>query len=185
MLAFPVHSIDSAPEKSKPAMRTLQSAFGFIPNIAATMSSSPVLLNSLVGLFGNVHGGSFSEAQIQTLLLTNAVTNAATWAVAFHSLLALQEGVDSLDVQAIRDGRAPRDIKLAALSILARTLIEKRGHLDEKDMDKFIGAGFGQEHLLEVVAVIAASTITNYTASITSPPLEPAFQQQACSAAKG
>jgi alkylhydroperoxidase family enzyme len=185
MPTFPVHSIDSAPQKSKPALQTLQSAFGFVPNIAGAMSNSPVLISSLVGLFGNVHGGSFSEAQIQTLLLTNAVTNAATWAVAFHSFLALKEGIDSLDVQAIRDGRAPQDVKLAALSTLARTLIEKRGRLDDEDMDQFIGAGFGQDHLLEVVAVVAASTITNYTASITRPPLEPAFQPQAWSAAKG
>jgi alkylhydroperoxidase family enzyme len=147
----------------------LQAAFGLIPNIAGAMSSSPVLINSLVGLFGNVHGGSFSEAQIQTLLLTNAVTNAATWAVAFHSVLALKEGIDSLDVQAIRDGRIPKDLKLAALSTFARTLIEKRGRLNSNDMDRFIGAGFGQDHLLEVIAVVAASTITNYTASIPQP----------------
>ena len=56
-------------------MRDLNAAFGMIPNIAAAMATSPVLINSLVGLFGRVHGGSFTEAQIQTLLLTNAVTN--------------------------------------------------------------------------------------------------------------
>jgi len=38
-----------------------------------------------------------SEAQIQTLLLTNAVTNACAWAVAFHSVLALKEGDDATE----------------------------------------------------------------------------------------
>lgn len=32
-----------------------------IPNIAGAMSTSPVLIGSLVGLFQKVHGGSFSE----------------------------------------------------------------------------------------------------------------------------
>jgi AhpD family alkylhydroperoxidase len=45
-------------------------------------------LNSLVRLFQNVHGGSFTEAQVQIVLLTDAVTNACTWAVAFHTALA-------------------------------------------------------------------------------------------------
>jgi hypothetical protein len=45
---------------------------------------SPVLANSLLGLFQNVHGGSFTEAEIRVLLLTNAVTNSSSWAVAFH-----------------------------------------------------------------------------------------------------
>lgn len=176
MSAFPVHSLQTAPERSKPALAALQSAFGFIPNIAGAMSTSPVLIDSLVGLFGNVHRGSFSEAQIQTLLLTNAVTNGAAWAVAFHSFLALKEGLEPAEVAAIRSGRAPKDAKLAALSTLARTLIEKRGHLDDLDKGRFLAAGFGPDHLLEVVAVVAASTITNYTASVTRPPVEPTFQ---------
>ena len=82
-----------------------------IPNIAGAMATSPVLINSLVALFGKVHGGSFTEAQVQTLLLTDAVTNGCTWAVAFHTALALKEGVDPADVQAIREGRVPKDAR--------------------------------------------------------------------------
>jgi hypothetical protein len=72
MQAFPVHTIESAPERSKPSLEMLQGAFGMIPNIAGAMSTSPVLIGSLVALFHKVHGSSFSEEQIQILLLTNA-----------------------------------------------------------------------------------------------------------------
>ena len=183
MQSFPVHTIESAPEQSRPSLEALQGAFGMIPNIAGTMSTSPVLIGSLVGLFQKVHGGSFSEDQIQILLLTNAVTNACTWAVAFHSVLALKEGVDAADVKAIRERRAPRNPKHAALSTLARSLIEKRGRLDEQEVSRFLQAGFDKALLLEVIAVVAASTITNYTGSVTQPPLEAAFQEQTWSAA--
>jgi AhpD family alkylhydroperoxidase len=176
---FPVYTIDSAPEDSKPALRDLHAAFGIVPNIAGVMATSPVLINSLVGLFGRVHGGSFTEAQIQTILLTNAVTNACTWAVAFHTALALKEGLNSADVEAIRAGRSPKDGKLAALSTLARTLIERRGQIDDQDAKRFLAAGFGKDHLLEVIAVVAASTITNYTGNVTRPPLEAPFQEYA------
>lgn len=179
MTNFPVHTIESAPERSKPALKQLQSAFGMIPNIAGAMATSPVLINCLVGLFGNVHGGSFTEAQVQTVLLTDAVTNASTWAVAFHTALALKEGIDPADIQAIREGQLPKDSKLAALSALAKTMIEKRGRLNDQDVDRFIVAGFGKDHALEVVAIVAASTITNYTGSITEPPLEASFQAHA------
>ncbi len=182
MTTFPVNTIDSAPERSKPALRQLQSTFGMLPNIAGAMSTSPILINSLVGLFQNVHGGSFTEAQVQTILLTDAVTNACTWAVAFHTALALKEGLDPADVEAIRERRLPKDSKLAALSALAKTLIEKRGRLDDQDIDRFLAAGFGKDQALEVIAAVAASTITNYTGSVTKPPLEPAFQAHAWSA---
>jgi alkylhydroperoxidase family enzyme len=182
MSAFPVHTLQSTPEKSKPGLQTLQAAFGFIPNIAASMASSAVLIDSLVGLFKNVHGGSFSEQQIQTVLLTNAVTNRSAYPVALHTALGLNEHLDPADVAAIRAGGLPKDPQLAALSRLARTLIEKRGHLSREDQERFLAAGFGADLLLEVVAIVAASTITNYTANVTAPPLEPQFQQHAWNA---
>ena len=179
MTNFPVHTIDSAPEPSRQALQSLQAAFGMIPNIAGAMATSPVLINSLVGLFGNVHGGSFTEAQIQTVLLTDAVVNACTWAVAFHTALALKAGLNPMDVQAIREGRLPEDGKLAALSALARKMIETRGRVADADIGRFIAAGFGKDHALEVIAIVAASTITNYTGSVTKTPLEAAFQEHA------
>src|SRR5262249_30616985 len=159
-------------EQSKPSLQALQGAFGMIPNIAGAMSTSPVLIASLVGLFQKVHGGNFSEEQIQVLLLTNAVTNACAWAVAFHTALALKEGMDPADVQAIRARRTPRNPKNAALSLLARTLIEERGQLDDQDVSRFLRTGFDKADLLEVIAVVAASTITNYTGNVTNPPVE-------------
>jgi hypothetical protein len=36
----------------------------------------------------------------------------------------------------------PRDRRFGALSTLAKTLIEKRGHLSEQELDAFLAAGF-------------------------------------------
>jgi len=179
MASFPVHTIDTAPERSQAALRQFQSAFGMIPNLIGAMATSPVLTNSLVGLFGNVHGGSFTEAQVQTVLLTDAVTNGSTWGVAFHTTLALKEGIATADVRAIREGHLPKDSKFAALSGLAKALIEKRGHLDDADVNRFLAAGFGKDLLLEVIAAVAASTITNYTSNVTRPPLDAPFEEHA------
>ncbi|HWU75256.1 MAG TPA: hypothetical protein VN043_02020 [Rhodanobacter sp.] len=79
----------------------------------------------------------------------------------------------------MRAGRSPKDAELAPLSTLARTLIEKRGRLDEDDIQGFVAAGFSTELLLEVIAIVAASTIANYTGSVTKPPLEHAFSAHA------
>lgn len=181
---FPVHTIDLAPIVSKPSLQNLQQTFGMIPNILRTMAASPILIGSLVALFQKVHGeGRFTDPQIQTVLLTDAVTNACEWAVAFHTALALDAGLDASDVQVMRDGHVPKDKKVAALSTLARTLIEKRGRLDDKDTERFLAAGFSKELLLEVITIVAASTITNYTGSVTKPPLDAPFQKHVWSAA--
>ena len=113
------------------------------------MALSPVLIQAFVPIFDQVHGGSFTEQQIQTVLLTDAVTNVSTWAVALHTALGLKAGRECpADVEAIRAGRPPSDKKLAALSTLARTLIEKRGRLDDRDtLACFLEAGFSKATL--------------------------------------
>jgi alkylhydroperoxidase family enzyme len=179
MQSYPLQTIASAPEESKPALEQLQKAFGILPNLPAAIANSPKLINALVGLFAQVHSPGLSEAENQIVLLTDAVTNSSAYAVAFHTALALQQGIASEETSAIREGRLPRDKRFAALSNLAKALIEKRGHLSEQELDSFIAAGFTKEQVLEVIAIVAASTITNYTGTIANPPLEDAFQEHA------
>jgi alkylhydroperoxidase family enzyme len=126
-----------------------------------------------------VHSPGLSEAENQIVLLTDAVTNSSTYAVAFHTALALQQGISSEETTAIREGRLPKDKRFAALSTLAKTLIEKRGHLSEPEFDSFIAAGFTKEQVLEVIAIVAASTITNYAGTIANPSLEDPFREYA------
>lgn len=182
MTHFPIHTRQTAPEQSKPHLDGLQQAFGFIPNVAGAMATSPVLTGSLAALFGRVHSGSFSEAEIQVVLLTNAVTNRSAWPAAFHSYLAAEQGIDMEDIRALRAGRELADARLAALSSLARRLIRQKGHLTSSDKDEFLAVGYRADQLLEVIAIVAASTITNYTASVTMPVLEEEFAAYAWNA---
>lgn len=175
MTNYPVHTPQTAPTDAQPMLAQLQQAFGFLPNVAGVMATSPALIRSFWSLFSGVHAGTFSDADLQVLLLTNAVTNGAEWAVAFHSGLALHFGIDPADVEAIRGGRLPRPARQAALSTLNRRLIERRGKLTDAEQAEFFAAGFGTDQLLEATSVVAASVITNYVSSIAKPPVEPAF----------
>ncbi|WP_213807214.1 carboxymuconolactone decarboxylase family protein [Granulicella sp. dw_53] len=174
---YPTHTLASAPENSKYGLELLQQKFGAIPNIAAAIANSPKLINSLVGVFQQVHSSSLTEQEIQIVLLTDAVANSCAYAVAFHTALAHQQGVSLEETDEIRERGMPTDKRFAALSTLAKGLIEKRGHLSDSELDTFIAAGFTKEQILEVIAIVAASTITNYFATIANPPLDAPFQQ--------
>jgi alkylhydroperoxidase family enzyme len=179
MLSYQIHSVETAPKESKPLLELFTHAVGFVPNLAGAIANLPVLATASLGVFQNVLGGNFTEAKVQLLLLTNAVTNSSSWPVAFHTALGLKQGLDPTDVQAIGEGQLPKQKRYAALSGLAKKLIEKRGQLTDDARTAFLEAGFEKEHLLEVVAVVAASTITNYARKITNPPLEAFLQEHA------
>jgi alkylhydroperoxidase family enzyme len=179
MSNYPIHTVETAPDGAKAALQELEQTFGIIPNIAGAMAASPTLISAFVPVFRQVHGGTFTEAEIQVLLLTNARTNCSAWPVAFHSALALRAGVSASAVQAVREQRLPEEPKLAALSALARALIEQRGHLGASELSAFRAAGYAPAQVLEVITVVAASTMTNYAASVAKPVLESAFQAHA------
>ena len=63
MSNYPIHTIASAPENSKPALEQLQQAFGVLPNLVAAIANSPKLINSLVGVFQQVHSSSLTEQE--------------------------------------------------------------------------------------------------------------------------
>ena len=127
---YPIYSIASAPEKSKPALEQLQQAFGVVPNIIGAIANSPKLINSLVGLFQQVHSPGLTEPENQIVLLTDAVENSCTYAVAFHTALALQQGISSEETTAIRERRLPVDKRFAALSTFAKRLIDQTRALE-------------------------------------------------------
>jgi AhpD family alkylhydroperoxidase len=179
MTTYPLHTIETAPDGAKQSLAGLQQAFGLVPNLAATMAGSPPLLNSFVAAVGQFAGGTLTGGERQVLLLSNAVANGCEWAVAFHSTLALKEGVEPPVVEALRRRELPAEPRLAALSALTRALIDKRGHLDDTDAKAFTAAGFGDDQVLEVVTGVAISTMANYAGNIARPPLEAPFRPQA------
>jgi hypothetical protein len=68
MANYPVHTMASAPAESKPALEQLQKAFGILPNLPAVIANSPKLINSLMGMFQQVHSPGFTEAENQIVL---------------------------------------------------------------------------------------------------------------------
>ncbi|WP_432889049.1 carboxymuconolactone decarboxylase family protein [Kribbella sp. CA-245084] len=180
MNTYQIYTPDSAAEPSKATLQVLQDAFGFVPAVAGLMANSSPLLSSFFAAFGQFRGfGTFGADERQVLLLSNAVANRSEWAVAFHTLEALADGVQPDVVEALRRGELPEDPRMAALSRLTRTLIDKRGHLDDSDVAAFTAAGFTDEQVLEAIIGVAVSTMTNYTGNIARPDLEEAVAPHA------
>ncbi|HKA69726.1 MAG TPA: carboxymuconolactone decarboxylase family protein [Actinomycetes bacterium] len=181
MTTYPIHTTETAPDGARQALQGLQKAVGLVPNLAASMANCPPLINAFVAASGQFQSGSLTGSERQVLLLTNAVANRCTWAVAFHSTLAIKEGVDPADVEAIRRGRAPAAPRIAALSALTRTLIDKRGHLEDADVKAFTTDGFHDVQVLEVITGVAISAMANYAGNVAQPPLDVPFRAQAWS----
>jgi AhpD family alkylhydroperoxidase len=172
---YEVHTVDTAPETSKPFLQKLKGKIGMIPNLAASMAESPELLNGFLTIREIFYGGTFTPGEVQVLALTNAFENGCHYCIAFHSASALKEGVSKDTVEALRSGRSPQEPTLRALSEFSRALVKNRGHVSGDDLQRFVAAGFSKGQALEVVLGIAVSILPNFSHHITQCPLDQAF----------
>jgi AhpD family alkylhydroperoxidase len=169
---YAVHTTESAPGAAADALRTLQAAVGVIPNLAATMAESPALLGGFLALRELYATTGFSAGEVQVLSLTAAYENDCAWCVAFHTAMALKEGVDRDTIDALRQGRAPSDPRLGALSEFARAMVRHRGRVDPATSHAFLAAGYSPRQALDVVMGMAFSLMANYAGHLTHPPLD-------------
>ncbi len=76
---------------------------------------------------------------------------------------------------AIRDGKAVPDVKLAALSKLTRSLTATRGNASQEEVDEFLAFGCTEAHILGIIAGITVKTMSNYSNHLTNPEVDAAF----------
>ncbi len=173
MTKYTKQTVESAPPGASQALVRLKESAGVIPNLAATMAESPVLIDGFVTLREIYGRGTLDPKEREILGVSNAVTNRCEWCVAFHSFVAGKIGVDPSTTDALRARRPPADPRARALSHFGNRLIERRGAIEPKDLEDFVAAGFTKQQALEVVAGIALSLMANYAGNFVQPELDP------------
>ena len=178
MAIYEVHTLETAPEGSRPALERLNEDVGVIPNLAATMAESPTLIDSFVTLRAIYQNGTLTPVEREVISITNAIVNDCKYCVAAHSSFAVKFGIPPSDLESLRTGTAPADDKYKALSDFARKITISRGNVTESDLNKFVEAGYTRAQGLEVIVGVAFSVLANYSNHLTDAPLDEFFRAQ-------
>lgn len=168
---------------AKAALEGAQKSLGFVPNMYAGMANSPGLLDTYLHgyqLFRQSSG--FTPAEQEVVFLAISRTNGCHYCVAAHSFIADQMSkVPPAVTNAIRDGAAVPDARLAALSDFTRTMVTTRGLPARRDVDAFLSAGYSERQVLEVILAISVKTLSNYFNHLSHTPVDAMFASRAWS----
>jgi AhpD family alkylhydroperoxidase len=173
MNPFTLHSLDTAPDESKPLLATVAARFGFLPNVYAHLAEAPQVLDGLLQLSAIFGRTSLTEKQRHVLLLTSSVENQCSFCVAAHTRGAAAGGVSADSVEAIRRGTVPESPEDAAMVRFVRAMIRSRGFVSDAELTEFFECGFTPRNALEVVLGVALKILTNYANHITHTELNP------------
>ncbi|MCA8950343.1 MAG: carboxymuconolactone decarboxylase family protein [Planctomycetes bacterium] len=177
--SFTIHTQQTAPAGSHPAMARLQQAVGALPNLARAMAESPVLLGAFADLRALVQSqGTFDAATSELLSLANAVANGCRYCTAIHSTFGLAAGLPAETVANVRTGGLPTDPSHRALVEFTRAVLATRGKVADTDFDAFLAAGFEPAQALEIIARAALSVMANYAGRLIAPEPDDAIAAQ-------
>jgi uncharacterized peroxidase-related enzyme len=179
-LVFPSVHGDQVPAASRPILEKVQNGFGFVPNLFAAFSNSPILLEGYLALDAVYSKATLSPAERQLVLLTASVVNECAYCIAAHSTVAKgMLKVSGAVVAAVRAGQPVADAKLDALVNLTRELVQGRGHVAPETIQSFLKAGYRNEQIGEVLLGVALKTISNYTHHLSPVEIDAPFRSEA------
>lgn len=143
-------------------LAAVKAKLGVVPNLFRTFARAPAALNGYLAFSDALSGGRLDAGRREIVALAVGQANSCAYCLAAHSLIGKGAGLSAADIRAARAG-ASADAADAALAAFARQLTERRGVVDDADLAAFKLAGFDDGHVLEVVALVALNTLTNYT----------------------
>ncbi|MGW5446792.1 carboxymuconolactone decarboxylase family protein [Streptomyces asiaticus] len=173
---FTRHDVSSAPESSRPIMENTAKGFGFVPAPVAMMAESPELLEGFMNGNALFNKTTLSQMEREVVIVTMATSVECHYCVAMHSALLTRNGADETLIAALRGRKPLEDPKLDALRVFTLTVMEGRGHVEPKDMEAFLGAGYTRRNALEVVLGLGVYTISTYANRMTEAPVDEPFK---------
>lgn len=160
---FPAHTLDSAPQESRPAMRNVADAFGgVVPDAVARLATSPELLNGFLAMSASFERSTLDPIAREVVIMTVAVRNQCHLCVNLHTGKLRKLGADPGLVTALREERAPQDARLAAIRAFTLDVLATTGAVDDDRIKAFLAHGYTERNALEVVLGIGTYTMSTF-----------------------
>jgi uncharacterized peroxidase-related enzyme len=170
-------TVDTAEPRAKAALEATEKSLGFIPGMYANMANAPGVLETYLGGYKLFRAESgFTPAEQEVVFLTISRENGCGYCMAAHSMIAEKMSkVPAPVLDALRRGADLPDSKLQALAKFTRVMFESRGRPSRAEVQAFVGAGYSERQVLEIILALAVKTLSNYSNHVFHTEIDPAF----------
>ncbi|MCF6178021.1 MAG: hypothetical protein L3J63_01340 [Geopsychrobacter sp.] len=176
MNKFTIHTVESAPEESKPLLEKSQKAFGRVPSLHGVLAEAPGLLDAYQVLHGLFQNSSFNNEELTVVWQTINVEHECHYCVPAHTAIANMMQVDPALTEALRNQTAMPTEKLQTLHDTTLAMVRSRGCLTDAEVEAFYAVGYEQRQLLEIILGLSQKVISNYVNHIAETPVDDAFK---------
>ncbi|MBC7401390.1 MAG: carboxymuconolactone decarboxylase family protein [Mucilaginibacter sp.] len=153
---------EEATGKTKQLFDAVQSKLGMVPNMMRTMGNSPALLEGYLNLSGALSHGTLGSKNGELLALAIAESNTCNYCLSAHSFIGKNlVNIDDGTLTNARHAIATNPKTDAALKF-AIQLLNKKGLVNDDDVNAAKSAGLTEGEIAETVGHVALNILTNY-----------------------
>lgn len=177
MSKFTLHTVETAPEKSKAILEGAKKQMGVVPSLYAAMAESPETLKAYTQLHQLFTATSFNAEELTVVWQTINVEHECHYCVPAHTGIAHSMKVDAALTEALRNQEAMPTEKLQALQDFTLAIVRQRGNVTPEQVDAFFTAGYTQQQVLEIILGLSQKVISNYVNHIAETPVDSMFKK--------
>jgi len=159
---------DQVPAESKPTLDAFTKNIGFTPNMMTTFAQSPIAFNAWANLLGSLSKALDVKTR-DSIGLAVSEANGCNYCLTVHSFTA--EHMAKLPADEIilaRKGRASDPKRNAAVQF-ARAVLSTSGRVSDADLQSVRDAGYTEANVMEIVALVAMYSLTNFINNVFDP----------------
>lgn len=158
--------------ESQTILESVEKKMGKIPNLYATIGYSSSALQSMLETEAALsHDSSFTAKQREAINLIVSQVNACDYCLAAHTAIAKMRGFTEDETIEIRKGSFS-DTRLDAAIKLAQSIANHKGNAGKDALENFFKAGYNEKALIELTALVALRSFTNYVFANTQIPID-------------
>ena len=161
MSRIAIPSLDNAPEASKATLDAVRRQLGSVPNLFRLIGLSPAALTAYTGFNGALTKALDAKTR-ERIALAVAQVNGCDYCLSAHTYLGLNLAKISSEEIALNRKGASADPRANAAVHFAAKVARERGHVSEGDLATVRAAGFSDAQIVEIVALVAENSFTNY-----------------------
>lgn len=161
MSRIAIPSRDEAPEGAKSTLDAIHKTLGVVPNLFRLIATSPAALSAYAG-FNAALTKALDVKTRERIALAVAQVNGCDYCLSAHSYLALNLAKLTPEEIALNRDGASGDPRADAAVAFAVKVTRERGHVGDADLAAVRAAGFTDGQIVEIVALVAENSFTNY-----------------------
>lgn len=163
-----VLKLEQVPAESKSTLAAFTKNIGFTPNMMAAFAQSPIAFNAWANLLGSLSKALDVKTRDSIGLAVSEV-NGCDYCLGVHSFTAEHMAkMPADDIVLARRGHAS-DSKRDAAVQFARQVIASRGKVSDADVQAVRDAGYTEASVIEIVALVAMYSLTNFFNNVFDP----------------